>query len=88
MAITFDLPGDIEQNLRRSMGDLERAAKEAALVELYRQGRLSHRDFCRALGLSRMEAEEVLKQHFVHEDLMSTAEYESSLARLRAEADE
>ncbi len=44
MAVTLQLPPDIEQNLREELGDLGAAAKEAVLIELYRQGRLTHPD--------------------------------------------
>ena len=50
MPVTFDLPEDIEQSLRHQLGDLDRAAKEAALVELYRQERLTHYQLAQALG--------------------------------------
>lgn len=84
MAVTFDLPHDIEQSLRHELGDLGQAAKEAALVELYRQGQITHHDLSRALGLSRLEAEDVLKKHSVTEDLPTEAEHDAALARLRA----
>ena len=83
MAVTIELPHDIEENLRRIVGDLETAAKEAALVELYRQGRLSHQDLARALGTTRLEVETLLKNHGVIEDLPDVAEHEAALARLR-----
>lgn len=87
MAVTFELPNDIEQNLRQELGDLAQAAKEAALVELYRQGRISHHDLSRALGLTRLETEAVLKQHRVIEDLPTEAEHHAALHRLRATTD-
>ena len=87
MSVTFDLPHDIERELRRALGDLGQAAKEAALVELYRQGHIAHRDLSRALGVSRMEAEALLKKHRVIEDLPTGAEHDAALARLGASRD-
>ena len=84
MAVTFDLPQDIEQSLRHKLGDLGQAAKEATLVELYRQGKIAHQDFSRALGVSRLEAEAVLKKHLVIEDLPTPSEHDAALARLRS----
>lgn len=84
MPITFDIPADIEQNLRRELGDLSQAAKEAALVEMYRQHHLTQVDLSRALGISRMEVEELLQRHDVVEDLPTEAEHAAALARLRA----
>jgi predicted HTH domain antitoxin len=87
MAVSFELPNDIEQSLRHELGDLGQAAKEAALVELYRQGQISHHDLSRALGNSRLETEAVLKKHRVTEDLPTQMEHEAALKRLRAQSD-
>ena len=76
MAVTFDLPTNIEQNLRHQLGDLDQAAKEAALVELYRQERLTHHELALALGLSRFETDGVLKSHNVTEDLLTAEEFQ------------
>jgi hypothetical protein len=83
MAVTFDLPTDLEDSLRQELGNLDQAAKEAALVELYRQDKLTHHELSRALGLSRLETEVVLKNHAVTEDLPSSAEIEEDLEKLR-----
>ena len=69
MAVTFELPSEIEKNLRQELGDLNRAAKEAALVELYRQHKLTHHELSQALGLSRFETEALLKNHGVNYDI-------------------
>jgi predicted HTH domain antitoxin len=84
MAVVFELPEDIELHLRRELGDLAEAAKEAAVVELYRQGKISQPDLGRALGLSRLEVEALLKRRGVTEDLPTDAEYAVALARLEA----
>jgi predicted HTH domain antitoxin len=63
MTISFELPQDIEQELRTNGLDLNQEAKEACLVELYRQERISHRQLAEALGLSRYETDGVLKRH-------------------------
>ncbi|MDZ4782302.1 MAG: UPF0175 family protein [Planctomycetia bacterium] len=83
MSITFDLPEDVEAQLRRELGDLDQAAKEAALVELYRQGKLSHGRFAESLGISRYEADGVLKRHNVTEDLVTMAELDEQIADFR-----
>lgn len=86
MSVTFDLPQDIETELRAALGDLNQAAKEAALVELYRQRKISHVDFSRALGLTRIEAEDILKKHCVVDDLPDEREYREAMQRLRTAA--
>ena len=75
MAISFQLPPDLEQNLRHDLNDLEGEAKEAFLVTLYRQGRLSHLALSQALSLDRFEAEELLHKHKVTEDLGTLEDY-------------
>ena len=82
MAVTIQLPTEIESDLRRELGDLDQAAKEAMLVELYRQDKLTHYQLSLALGLDRFETEAVLKKHNVTEDLPSDDEYNAALARL------
>jgi len=83
MAVSFDLPTDIEEFLRRELGNLDEAAKEAALVELYRQDKLTHHQLSQALGLSRLDADGVLKKHNVTEDLLTVEELERQVEDLR-----
>jgi DNA-binding transcriptional ArsR family regulator len=83
MAVMFELPADIEKNLRSSLADLDRAAKEATLVDLYRRDEITAYDLSRALGLSRLQTEALLKKHNVTEDLPTADELDSALNRLR-----
>lgn len=69
MAITIDLPSDVEEDLRSRLGDLDAEAKEAFAVELYRQGKLTHCQLSKVLGLTRYETDGVLKKHQVYYDL-------------------
>jgi len=82
MAVTFDLPNDIEQNLRQGDGNLDQTAKEAALVELYRQRKLNRCDLSKALSLDRFETEELLHKHKVTEDLPTLEDLEADHATL------
>ncbi len=83
MSISFELPGNIEERLRAEFGDLNQAAKEAALVELYRQERLTHHELATALGISRMEADDVLKRHNVTEDGVTSEALDEQVSMLR-----
>jgi len=83
MSVTFVLPESLEKELREKLGDLDRAAKEAALVELYRQERLTRHQLGQALDLSRFETDAVLKRHKVTEDLVGLHEHEEQMANLR-----
>jgi DNA-binding transcriptional regulator LsrR (DeoR family) len=77
--ITFELPNDLEHALRQQIADLDQAAKEAALVELYRQDRLTQAELARALGCSRFDVEALLKRHRVTEDLITADELRAEL---------
>jgi predicted HTH domain antitoxin len=81
--ISFQLPDDVDRRLRRELGDLDAVSKEAALVELYRQGQLSHGSLAESLGISRYEADGFLKRHNVVEDLLTQEEFDEQLNGLR-----
>lgn len=82
MAVTIQLPTEVEQRLRAENVDLDKQAKEAMLVELYRQDKLSHHELGEALGLDRFETDRVLKMHNVTEDLPTAGEYNAALRHL------
>ena len=65
MNISFEIPPGIEQELRTDGRDMSREAKEAYLIELYRQERITHHQLAEALGMSRYETDGVLKRHKV-----------------------
>jgi hypothetical protein len=65
MSVRFELPQDIEHELRSNVADLSGEAREAFLVELYRQERITHHQLTKALGLTRIETDGVLKRYKV-----------------------
>lgn len=66
MAISFDLPADIEKELCSELGDLSQAAKEVFLIENYRAGRLGVGDIAAILGFdTKYQAETWLGQRGV-----------------------
>ncbi len=71
MTISFEIPQEIEQQVRINGADLDREARELFLVELYRQERITHYQLAEALGLSRYETDGVLKRHKVWLELTS-----------------
>jgi hypothetical protein len=83
MTVSFQLPSAIEEQLRKELVDLDQAAKEAALVELYRQEKLTHHELGTALGLDRFETEALLRRHCVTEDCVTPEELDKQLATLR-----
>jgi hypothetical protein len=83
MSISFELPVAVEEQLRRDHADLDVVAKEAALVELYRQGRITQHQLGLSLDKSRFEVEELLKRHKVSEDLDTAEQVAEQITILR-----
>ena len=75
MTISFELPPDLEQTLRHDLADLNSEAKESFLIGLYRRGRIPQTALSKALGLDRLETEDLLQRHHVTEDLGTIADY-------------
>jgi hypothetical protein len=65
MTISFEIPKDLEQQLRTGAADLSDRAREAFLVDLYRDDQITHHQLAEALGRSRLETEGVLNRHKV-----------------------
>jgi hypothetical protein len=82
MTLKIEIPTEVEQKLRAQSPDLDKEAKEALLVELYRQDKLTHHELSLALGLERFETDALLKRHNVMEDLPSAEEHQRALSRL------
>ena len=79
MAIKFELPKKIEEDLRGELGDLDRAAKEALLIECYREGRISLGYLAQALDMGVIEADTWLQKrgvplNYTPEDLKADVE--------------
>jgi predicted HTH domain antitoxin len=79
MTVSFHLPADLEKQFRHEFPDLDHEAKEAMLIEFYRQDKLSRYELSQALGISRFETDAVLKKHNVTEDLPTSEELEEDL---------
>lgn len=79
MVISFEVPKSVEQTLREGCDNPSIAAKVAFLVELYRQGKLTHHELGGALDLTRYETDSLLKRHNVTEDLITLEELDEQL---------
>ncbi len=82
MTISFDIPHEIEQQLRPNASDLNGKAREALLVELFREREITHRQLGEALGLERYETDGLLKRYGVGLDL-SVEEIKAASGALR-----
>jgi hypothetical protein len=65
VTITFELPQEMEREIRTNGTDFSGEAREAYLVEHYRQDRITHHQLAQALGLTRIETDGVLKRYKV-----------------------
>jgi hypothetical protein len=79
MIISFELSQDLEQQIRTNGHDINDKAREAFLVEMYREHAISHRQLGEALGLERYETDGLLKRYNVGLGM--------TLAEMRAEAE-
>ena len=77
LTINLDLPKDIEAQLRAESRNLDVEVKEAYALELFRQGRLSHYELSRVLGLDRFETDGYLKRHNVFEGSLTMEDLEA-----------
>jgi hypothetical protein len=84
MAITIALPAEVEAALRLDVADLDADARETYAAELYRRGKLTHRQLSSVLDLDRFETEGVLKRHRVFEDLPGYDELAQEARELKA----
>lgn len=83
MSISFDLRASAKEQLRRDHTNLDGLAKEAALVELYRQGSITQHQLAESLDKTRFEIDELLKQHNVTEAFVTAEEVAEQVATLR-----
>jgi predicted HTH domain antitoxin len=89
MNVTLDLPADVEERLRRETPNLDAEVKETYALALFRQGRLSHGELSRVLGLDRFETDAYLKRHGVFEGSLTMADLDAdrqTLDRLMGKA--
>lgn len=75
--VIIDLPTDVEDRLRRETGSLDEDVKEAFVLELFRQGRLSHYELSQSLGLDRFETDGFLLRHKVWEQSLTMEDLEA-----------
>jgi predicted HTH domain antitoxin len=75
--VILDLPADLEEKLRRENPNLAAEVKEAYALELFRQGKLSHYELSRLLGLDHLDTDAWLKRRQVFERSLTMADLEA-----------
>jgi predicted HTH domain antitoxin len=80
MSVSFDLPMNIEERIRAQGADPSSEAKEAYVIDLYRQERITHDELGDALGLGFHQTEQLLKDHCIAQEF-SLEEFEAERGR-------
>jgi predicted HTH domain antitoxin len=75
--VTLSFPAGLEEKLRRETPNLDVDVREAYLLELFRQGRVSHYELACVLGLDRFETDAWLKRHKLFEGSLTMADLEA-----------
>ena len=83
MAVTIQFPEDVEQRLRAQSSNLDADMKEAAGLELFRQGKLTHYELSQVLELDRFETDAYLKRHNVFEGSLTMEDLEEQSETLK-----
>jgi hypothetical protein len=65
--VSINLPSDVEELVRREVADLDGAARESLLLDLFRRGVLTHYELSRGLGIDRFETDALLKKRGIFE---------------------
>lgn len=84
MPVCITLPDQLEATLRCEIADLDLAAKEALLVELYRRERITKHEMATALGIDRFEANDLLTHYGVTDDLPTADDIEAEVLAVEA----
>ena len=77
MAVTFELPAEVEKRLRAESADLDAEAREASALELFRRAKISHVELSQILGLDRYETDAYLIRHKVYEGSLTAEDLEA-----------
>lgn len=83
MTIRIDIPTSIEDLIRSTGQEVAEAIREAAFVEFYRRGLISHGRLAEILGIARTQLDALLTRHGVTEDLMTHDELAANLDAAR-----
>ena len=77
MIVSFDLPANVQQMLSSTGRDPGQIAKEALLLEMFRQQQLSHCELAQELGLDRTETDALLVQHGIYDQSLTSEDVEA-----------
>ena len=82
LQIPLHLPPDVEARVRREVGDLEGAARESVLLDLFRRDVLSVAELGAAMGLDRFETYGLLKRKGIFEGVLTSEDVDRDVRTL------
>ncbi len=83
LTVTIELPPEVEQQLAHDIAGLSADTREALAVQLFRRGKINHRQLSSVLGVDRFSTDAVLKRYNVEENALSRADIDSDSETLR-----
>ena len=83
MAVTLELPPDLEKGLREETPDLEREAMISFALDLFRREKISVSVLGRMLGMNRFEANRFLIERGETAQMLTLEDLEGDYQRLR-----
>ena len=82
MQITINVPKELEKRLRETSPDLDKEAREALGVYLFRKEKLTHYELGQFLGLDRLETDAFLVDRKEFAQSLSSAELDGEYQAL------
>ena len=76
LTVKLELPESVEKIALEESHNLDSEVRDAYVLELFRQGRLTHFELSQALGLDRFETDAYLKRHNVYEGSLTLEDLE------------
>jgi predicted HTH domain antitoxin len=82
LTVNLTLPPALEKRIRDEFVNLDKDVTEAYVLQLFREGRLSHFELSEVLHLDRFQTDAYLKQRGVFEGSPTMADLEADRATL------
>ena len=82
MAITVELPFELEKRLRARTPELSEDVRKVYAVELFRRGELPHFELSRMLGIDSFETDALLKRYQISEHALTHQDVDADIKSL------
>jgi hypothetical protein len=82
MSVTVELPEDVAARIRSSNPNVGAYTREVLAIQLFRDGKLTHFELGRSLGIDRFATDALLKRYRVEEFALTQADVDADVASL------